>query len=84
MEGLGALKLQAFRKGEVIMEEIEIKITEEEWNEKGFELLNKYSLADIIDYFAFVEMPKIQKAAAERKKKGAIKDDFGLKKGKND
>lgn len=56
-------------------------ITEEEWNEKGIELLGKYSLAEIIDYFAEVEMPKIDRDFAERKKK--IKE-LGLKMDKND
>lgn len=38
-----------------------IKITEKEWNkEGGFELLKKYSFDEIMDYFCFIEYPKIE------------------------
>lgn len=65
--------------------DINIKISEEEWNEHGLDLLKKYSLADIVDYFAFVEMPKIEKESARRRQ---LQEEAGvhvcLKKDKND
>lgn len=39
-----------------------VKITEEEWNEKGaIDLLNEYSFEQVLDYFISVEWPKIVK-----------------------
>ena len=35
------------------------KITEKEWNDKGINLLEQYSFAEILNYFAKVEVPKI-------------------------
>ena len=47
----------------------EIKITEEEWKENGIDLLGKYSLIDIMNYFVEVEWPKVKREMSLKKDK---------------